>query len=590
MMPVFAAAAALLAPGLLLDLLLVPQKSGALARLARGHLLSLAAWPVVLFLLRWTPASLGGIAWTGVALGVVGSFALLLRRRAKTSATELCLCATVVAFAAAHLLPLARWPVAPGSDMAMHSFMARLVVEAGRMPSSYEPYYPVHEFGSFSAGFPMIAAVLSALSGAPAHRTALALALLVYPALAAALFLVARRFAREVEALAAAVLVATASGPYAFLHWGGNPTILALALGFAAIAPLVGAPPGERREDDERTMPVLAAGATLVHVICPLGLAYATPMAVLGWTWLREPRGRRLARIGRLAALAAIAAGIVAIAYATGTHAEVSQREIDFTRSWQRDMPHAFRGRAADFAVTIWPYLDRMLGRTWTVAAGVGLAVAALSRDRRQLPWAAYALVAALLVLNSRYWVLPGSPALYPERMAELLLAPAAAALAASVAWGRSALAAARPKLLWPAAVVLVAMGAQGVRGAYAGLRHAGGGVMVTAGDLAALSWLELHVPPGQPVGNRFGDAGVWIPALAGRAVTRPHLNLFDTDEVERWARTVCPRWTFRGARSPFGVDAEMPSSEALRADAGQREVFSSAGAAVFERVQLGAP
>jgi hypothetical protein len=201
-----------------------------------------------------------------------------------------------------------------------------------------------------------------------------------------------------------------------------------------------------------------------------------------------------------------------------------------------------------------------------------------------------FSIAAALLVLNARYWVLPGSPALYPERMAELLLAPAAALLAAALAWSRRELAARRPALLPLVTAAAVAIGVLGARSAWVQVRRAGKRVMVTTDDLAAIAWLESHVPPGEPIANRLGDAGVWIPALAGRAVTRPHMNLFYADELDEWARTVRPRWTFRGARSPFGVDAELPSTEALRADVGQREVFTSGGAVVFQRVEPGPP
>jgi hypothetical protein len=466
--------------------------------------------------------------------------------------------------------------------MAMHSFMARLIVEAGRLPASYESYYPVRDFGSFAAGFPAIAAVLTVLSGAPAHRTSLVVALLTYPALAAALFLVARRFAAEPAALAAAVFVATVKGGYAFLSWGGNPSILALALGVASIAPLVG---DDREQSAERTFPILVAGATLVHVIPVLGLAYATPLAVLGWI-MAQDRGR-IGRIGRLLALTAVAAAMIAIVYATGTRPEVSAREVEFTRWWQREMPHAYRGTAANFAVTIWPYAGRMLGGNWVAAALAGVAGALVARGRRQLPWIVFALVALLLVLNSRYWVLPGSPGLYPERMVLLLLVPAAAMLAAALETARGALAARRPSLRPAGAVMLVALAAFGAWSAARRVRGSGNAVFVTADDLAALSWVERNVPAGEPVANRYGDAGVWIPAIAGHAVTRPHLNLFYADEIEAWGRTVEPRFAYRGARSPLGVDEEPPSADALRAQPERwREVFARGGASVFERVR----
>ena len=123
--------------------------------------------------------------------------------------------------------------------------MTRLIVEAGRLPTSYEPIYPIHDFGSYAAGLPSTAAVLTVLSGCSVEKTSLIVSLLAYPALAGGLSLVAMRFVGPSAALLAAWLIETTSETHAFLLWGGNPTVLSLALTFAAIAPLVNFQKGE---------------------------------------------------------------------------------------------------------------------------------------------------------------------------------------------------------------------------------------------------------------------------------------------------------------------------------------------------------
>jgi hypothetical protein len=48
--------------------------------------------------------------------------------------------------------------------------------------------------------------------------------------------------------------------------------------------------------------------------------------------------------------------------------------------------------------------------------------------------------------------------------------------------------------------------------------------VLVDADDLEAMTWLRDQTPPLAVICIEPGSPGVWIPALAGRAVSRPYL------------------------------------------------------------------
>ncbi|MEO7112861.1 MAG: hypothetical protein ABI183_20630, partial [Polyangiaceae bacterium] len=167
-------AAALVIPGLGLELTLEHAAPGLFIRVVRSFLLSIAFWTLAIFLTRVPFLSLRVVAWTGLVLGIV-----LVARRARAFIAEARQLRDVwpalgfVALTTLHLFPAFRWLVAPGADMSMHSFMTRLIVEAQRLPTTYEPIFPIHDFGSYAAGLPSLAAVLTALSGMPAHRTTL---------------------------------------------------------------------------------------------------------------------------------------------------------------------------------------------------------------------------------------------------------------------------------------------------------------------------------------------------------------------------------------------------------------------------------
>jgi hypothetical protein len=586
-----AAASALLLPGLGLELWLVRKPQWPLVRGIRAFLLSLAFWPVAAEATRLAGVSLEALAWVSLALGalLVGlAFTVAPRRHSLgNGGGSWALLAGFAALTALHLLPMRSWTVAPGADMSMHTLMTRLVWEAGRLPASYEPLYPFQGFGSFLSGLPVTAAVLSLLGGLPTHRTSLAVALLAYPALAGGLFLVARRFTADAAALVASWAVATTCGPYAVLEWGGNPTILSLALGFAAVAPAVAPHPGALERDGAFTFPLLAAGSGLAHVIPLLGLAWAFPLAAIWWI-AQAPRGSWARLLAAWMALAVAGGLLLGLPHLAAPHLRASAGELAWAVGWQRDSAHSYRGTWADFPLTIWGYLWGRLGGGGLAAAALGIAGALAGRDRRHLPWIAFSGAVLLLVLNSRYWILPGSYALYPERMAMLLWAPLAALLAAAAATAWRLAAAWRSRALRWGAVLLALLVAAAAAGDSVRLRMrlAGRRVAVAESDLRAMRWIETRLPAGAVVENNYGDAGLWIPALAFRAVTGPHLHVFYQDDLAAWSRSVEPGYLYLGERKIYGV-RHTPEEIRSRPDR-YRLLHAEGEAALYEIVRHG--
>lgn len=573
------ALAALALPGLGLELALVPGSPGMLVRGVRAFLLSLAFWPLIIFATRVLPVGLGGIAGGGLGLGVVLA-GVAGRRRWPSLSFGAWLLAGYLILSLTVLAPLRTWIVAPGADMSMHTFMARLIVEAGGLPSSYEPIYPIKDFGAYAAGFPAIAAVLTRLSGFPVHRTSLALALLSYPALAGGLFLVARRFASEGAALLAGVAVTATCGACDVLRWGGNPTVLSLALGFAALAPLARASPAVRG-DGGLLFPIFAAGAGLVQLIPAMALAYAAPLAALLWLCAVPGRERARLLVWWLALLVA-AVALFALPYLLATHPAIPAGARAAVMAWQRQTAHAYRGTWRNFPITIWKYLWIRFSRfNGLGVALLGLAGVTLARDRRQIPWAIFALATLLVVLNSRYWILPGSAALYPERVAMLLYAPLTAMLAAFMDVVALRLESGRGRVA-VAVLAALTLGAS-VQHARFTFRLAGRDVAVTANDLEVISFIGNHLPRDAVIANRYADAGLWIPALALRAIHSPHSNPFYFEALANWGRLVRPGYVFFGERWVEPVSSPFRREEVVAAPDRFTEVCASGGAALFK-------
>ncbi|HZR09753.1 MAG TPA: hypothetical protein VFA79_14325 [Myxococcales bacterium] len=289
----------------------------------------------------------------------------------------------------------------------------------------------------------------------------------------------------------AAIAVLLSRTPQTFFDWGGNPTVLALGLALFGAA-----------QENWRASALYLAGAAATH---PMGACAGALALALRW---RRP------------AVVAGGAGALCLTLAAlalwGPH--LSARET----AWIRD--YAVRQEGVSLAV---------LGDPANIATALAAAVLLWKRQFRPVAFAA----AAILGLFGLFALLP-SAGLYPARFAPLLL------LAVTPLWGRAA--ATRIPLVAPVALLLAMPGH---------FRwYQGAAPMATRADLEAIACLDRQTPPRAVVDGAYGDATQWIPALAGRAVTRPHqhVSLFDETDAAL-ARLPRPAFRFTGERLRYG-------------------------------------
>ena len=109
---------------------------------------------------------------------------------------------------------------------------------------------------------------------------------------------------------------------------------------------------------------------------------------------------------------------------------------------------------------------------------------------------------------------------------------------------------------------------------------RAGERVTVTANDLALMEWMNKNLPADAVIANNYGDAGIWIPALAFRAATHPHSNPFYFDEIDEWRLRTAPRYLFLGAKRFYDVQYNL--DDVLRSPAAYRAIHSVGEARLF--------
>lgn len=390
----------------------------------------------------------------------------------------------------AFFIPVITKAVAPGVDVAMHVALAR-----GLLEHTLSPAWPGVQVAVYPRGFSALVALLSPIGIARAGLLAASISYVVFCAgLAATLDRLGTPWAWPV----AAVAMFVSRMPQIDFDWGLDPSVLALGLAMLAAAALDGARGGAFAG-------LLMAGAVAVH---PMSAAFgALVVAAVGASQ----------RAWTASALAALGLG-GALALLTFFGPHFSPREI----AWVHD--YALRSQE----VVPLRRLGAEMGDPAAIATGLAAAVLLWKRAFRPVALAAVSIVA----LGALFPLLPAA-GLYQMRFTSLLLIPAAAL------WGRAA-------APWPPALALALAAA--VPGHLRWYQRAI--PIATSGDVRAMACVAQTVPQADVIDGAYGDGTQWIPALAGRAVTRPHQHVSLLDESDAALKAMPkPRWRFVGER-----------------------------------------
>lgn len=532
---------------------------------------SAAFWAVLVQWLRVLPLPLGATA-IAVVLATVALAAWPARvLEAPPLDREDRVAALVVLLGALlRLTPLLQMQAPSGGDMSMHTVMARLLADADGWPSTMRPYLPLDGFGSYPLGF-HIGVAIGLRGGADVLGGPLLCACLAHALAMPALFSALRRLGARAlpAALGAATALYVCALPQTMLDWGGAPTVLGfdlLCFAVALVPPLSARSPGRFA-----LLGLCAAGMASAHLIPVVVGVYTFSAAVLYLLVRDRKTPGALPLFGGCAAAGALALGLDA-PYLFGGFAHVSAYEHE----WVRDL---VRGEHASVLGS--PLLWGTLGPLLPLLGGVGLWL--LGRDRPELVRAALLCFAGFgLAFASTFgfW-LPQSELLYPSRMSIVLHLPLGVGVAAL--W--------RTVLELPAGLRVRALLALGLPLGGLGLfMHfheyqlgASEDVSVTADDRRVLAWVEKNVPPGALIANNYGDAGLWIPAVARRAITRVHSSPFYFSEFLEARKDQRADWVYVGARPIYPKHPRPWRHPDADQDPRLRRAFSSGDAAIYQ-------
>jgi hypothetical protein len=409
-----------------------------------------------------------------------------------------------------------------GMDGSMHTTAAVLIARSGGLPNSYAPFAADVPFAPINVGLSAIAGVAIRWGGEPA-AVMLASHHLTFTLLILATYLLLRRWtARTPAALIAVLSVWTARGSEASLEWGGFPTVLSVAVGLFAARLLL----QQSRAANWRLS--LASGAAIAAIPLIHGVGAGTWLYCVGpWIVLATliQARTRIATLRSLA-LSGATAGLVLLAYRAAGPLDVQASDMEATHEWQKTS--AQLGEHAWLAA--FSFIRKDSGSVIVIAGWGALAVLALRRQ-----WLAVGLLAAAwltlatVVANSRWWVLPASFLLYPERAIYWAAPMSAAALA--LAW-RIVPTAFKTRRL---ALGVLSIGLLGLAGFYQNVFYQKivREDFVNADGWEALTWARQNLQPERDfVQTAYGATGSFLPAIAQIGCTGSHHHHFIARQV----------------------------------------------------------
>jgi len=545
--------ALLVLPGLALVRLLVPRwEDDLISLLTAGIGLSLACSPLLLAWLtwmggRWSPALLVALLVLCAALAIAGPRLRGVRAQpwpAIDWPTALPL-ALVLAVTLALRLDQIRGILMPAwSDSYQHVVITQLIMNGGRLPSSYAPFADINSF-RYHFGFHTVSAFAGWLAGWPAHQAVLYMGQILnaLSPLTIYFFLAYGLKDRRAGVVGAAVAGLLTIAPANYVNFGRYPqlagqVILPVAMGLSLRS--LWAQEGEARPWG--LAGVAAAGVCLSHYRVMLFFAcFVAALALLiAWHY-----GRRR---GNLRPLLGAGAGLGALA-------------LFLVGPWLWHLAQSFMARMAyskalaatdSYNTFTWDFLF-----SWGAAAPlIAGAVLAILWGLIRRSWKAALLtlwVGTLILLsNPRFLHLPTT---FVNNGALVL----AIYLPVSMLCGWLA----GDLLQWLAArwggrLTTLALTALALVGCVAGARTLNRSIIepwrffITRDDLAAMDWVRQNTPPDalfavqayQDPGalSVHGiDAGLWLPYFTGRRSTVPPM-IYDGEMTPQAASVVTQR------------------------------------------------
>ncbi|MCD6327625.1 hypothetical protein J7M28_08740 [bacterium] len=578
----------ILLPGLLIHAIPGIASKNAISALVKTLASSLAFWIVSVWAASCVGIQLSTLFFMVTTLSGLLWLAFVARNRHRPSILPRTPIQITVLISALilTLLPFFLTEAPPGADMSMHGYLTRMVIEAGGIPDTYEPYIPIKEFGAFSVGLQTLAALVTSVSSGalPILRALLLVDCLVY--FLFFLFLWAMlnsRFSVNFAAIMAAVGTFLSRNPQHFIAWGGTPTVLSIALIACAVPAL--RRPREQGPGELFLAALCLSAAFLAHPMPALILAtiYVPYAAYLVFEAMRQRNLLKL--LTHFLIIGAICLACTSF-FMVRFENRLSFDEDEWMQVWGNIVLERWQGTLLDAPITLPRNLAQYALGFLTLPLAFALLIAIWLRKKDDLIDTYFVLAILGIIVNSKFRILPHSVFLFPDRAAAMLPVFATPLIGGMLIKGRGVVSGiispTRARQIGICLSILLAAACASGSVVYylePGLLEAS----VTKDDLKAFEWIEQNTPAGAHIANNYSDAGIYLPMMTRRSVTVPHVNIINWSETKLAMESKPAQFIYVGARNvyPFPFEWTPAVVESLRPR--PRLVFQSGDAYVYE-------
>lgn len=495
--------------------------------LAIAPLAGVAYWSVALYLLPFR----GGL-WLAMGLvipaaGMLATKAVKRRRRHRNDpphesghgVQHRLAKAVLVLGCLAYLTPLLTQHVPLGMDASRYIASARVLARTGGFVDSLAPFAPQIPLGGANHGVSVVAAV-STMLGARPEAAVLAMGFLAYASLLLSTYVLIRvRSNRLTAAVIATGIVWMSRSAQTTLGWGGWATILGIAMGVVACRLMLSVI-RRPRSYGAFLLGLMIGAIPLVHGVAAAEWIYiALPAAFVTAVFVSRQRIWGLAAMG----LTGIVVVLVLATFYWAAQPRLDPVAVDYLREYTRSAAPEASGLAlvpASLAFAV-KHADTNL----SVAAITAFAVLLITRRWATacISLAAFVAITAILV-NAKYWLLPASQLLLPER-AVYWMVPLGA-LTVAMAW-RPVRAKMRylrggRLLALVAAIVLLSVGLARHEHYY---QENAFKPAISQDEWAFLQWARENLDSDDYVWGPYSSAGSYLPGVAGVATDGWHLH-----------------------------------------------------------------
>jgi len=442
-----------------------------------------------------------------------------------------------------------------GADMSMHTYITQLIVNANGIPDNYHPILGIDEFSSYPVGFHTLSALISFTGNIPSFKSTFVMACLSYVFITLFLFVFLRRFVSwEFAFVSSTSFTFFTRNPQGFALWGGTPTIFALALFILFMSFL------DKIKNNNKWLiffsAISLASVLLSHAIIFIQSFYIFGISFLVYFLLKKEY-KEYMWIKYL--LVVILFFIIIIPYMIGfNHRLVTPEISDWIKNWVRNSDSVWRGTISNFIWTIPYYIKRFVFGKGAFDYSIlisTLGLFLLFNRKLCIQYTIFLILVILSILNTQYWILPFSYAIYPERAATMAIIP----LSLFFAYGlkipfeylKKNKKLCNKKLISIPVIVLavfimISLPSFNKRKYTKGIMYY---TSVTEADLKAFNWLEENTDEKDVIQNNYGDGGLWIPSIIFRPISYAHINVIYLDKIKSLGE---PKYIYIGRKCVY--------------------------------------